>query len=98
MYRPEKYYSQEQIDNYLRDLVNGRRKFTEQVAEEGLMPEIIRAAEESFSIAPDSGKKVSMASIRKKEEPPPPKEKPVAKLTDWKPNPRLARDRGWRYG
>ncbi|HEQ98230.1 MAG TPA: phosphoenolpyruvate carboxykinase (ATP) [candidate division Zixibacteria bacterium] len=98
MYRPEKYYSREQIDNYVRDLVNGRRKFTEQVAEEGLMPEIIRAAEESFSIAPDKAAKVSMASIRKREEPPPPKEKPAAKLTDWKPNPRLARDRGWRYG
>jgi phosphoenolpyruvate carboxykinase (ATP) len=95
MYRPEKYYSQEQIDNYLRDLVNGRRKFTEGVAEEGLMPEIIRAAEESFGIAPDKEAKVYMSS---RKEAPPPKEKPLTKLTDWKPNERLSRDRGWRYG
>ena len=93
---PEKYYAGEQIDNYLRDLVSGRRKFTEKVAEEGLMPEIIRAAEESFRIAPE--KATTVAPAVSKTETPPPKERPVTKLTDWKPNPRLARDRGWRYG
>jgi len=97
-YAPEKYYSQDQIDNYLRDLVNGRRKFTEKVSEEGLMPEIIRAAEKSFEIAPEKGTKVFIPDKSKKEEPPPPKKEPVARLTDWKPNPRLTRDRGWRYG
>ncbi|MEW6412279.1 MAG: phosphoenolpyruvate carboxykinase (ATP) [Candidatus Zixiibacteriota bacterium] len=96
-YVPEHYYSKDQIDYYLRDLVNGRRAFTEKVAEEGLMAEIIRAAEDSYSIAPESETKVSMAST-KKTTPPPPKDKPAAKLTDWKPNARLARDRGWRYG
>ncbi len=95
-YVPEHYYSKDQIDNYLRDLVNGRRAFTEKVTEEGLMPEIIRAAEESYGIAPETETKVYQSS--KKTQPPPPKDKPVAKLTDWKPNPRLARDRGWRYG
>jgi len=97
-YMPEKYYSKEQINAYLRDLVNGRRKFTEQVAEEGLMPEIIRAAEQSFRIAPEQEKKVIVPAAEKKTEPPPPKDKPPARLADWKPNPRLARDRGWRYG
>lgn len=97
-YVPEKYYSRDQIDEYLRDLVNGRRKFTEKVAEEGLMPEIIRAAEESFSIAPEKEIKVFMPSKRKEAPPPKVESKPVAKLTDWKPNPRLVRDRGWRYG
>jgi phosphoenolpyruvate carboxykinase (ATP) len=96
-YAPEKYYSQDQIDNYLRVLVNGRRKFTEKVAEEGLMPEIIRAAEKSYSIASDTTTKVFIPD-KSKDEPPPPKDKPVARLTDWKPNPRLSRDRGWRYG
>ncbi len=95
-YDPSKYYSRDQIDHYLRDLVNGRRKFTEAVAEEGLMREIIRAAEDSYKIAPEKETKVYVASEKK--QPPPPKDKPVAKLTDWKPNPRLARDRGWRYG
>ena len=94
-YQPEKYYSRHQIDHYLRDLVNGRRKFTEKVAEEGLLPEIIRAAEQSYGIAPEKETKVFMSS---KKEAPPPKDKPAGKLTDWKPNPRLVRDRGWRYG
>lgn len=98
-YMPEEYYSQEQINAYLRDLVDGRRKFTERVAEEGLMPEILRAAEESFAIAPAEETGVSLSpSSAKRETPPPPKDTPADKLTDWKPNPRLARDRGWRYG
>ncbi|UCG62682.1 MAG: phosphoenolpyruvate carboxykinase (ATP) [Candidatus Zixiibacteriota bacterium] len=95
-YDPTKYYSREQTDDYLRDLVNGRRKFTEAVTEEGLMREIAREAEESYKIAPEKETKVYMSSVKK--QPPPPKDKAVAKLTDWKPNPRLARDRGWRYG
>jgi phosphoenolpyruvate carboxykinase (ATP) len=95
-YSPEKYYSRDQIDAYLRDLVDGRRKFTEKVAEEGLMPEILRAAEESFKIAPEKTTEVFIPAA-KKDTPAPPKE-PVARLTDWKPNPRLGRDRGWRYG
>jgi phosphoenolpyruvate carboxykinase (ATP) len=97
-YQPEKYYSRDQIEAYLRDLVDGRRKFTEGVAEEGLMPEIIRAAEQSFGIAKEKETKVFMSG-KKAETPPPPKEeKPKTKLTDWKPNERLVRDRGWRYG
>ena len=95
-YVPEKYYSKEQIDDYLRDLVDGRRKFTEKVTEEGLMPEIQRAAEESYRIAPEKATSVFIPA--KKTDTPPPKDKPARKLTDWKPNPRLARDRGWRYG
>jgi phosphoenolpyruvate carboxykinase (ATP) len=52
-YDPYKYYSQEQIDKYLSDLVDGRRKFTEEIIEEGLNKEIIDAAEKSFAIAPE---------------------------------------------
>ena len=95
-YDPKKYYSQDQIDAYLRDLVDGRRKFTEKVAEEGLMPEILRAAEESYGIAKPKETKVYMATPKK--DVPPPKKETATKLTDWKPNPRLVRDRGWRYG
>ncbi len=99
-YQPEKYYAKDQIDDYLRDLVSGRRKFTEKVAEEGLMPEILRAAEESYRIAPEKATKVYMSQPKRDTDPPPPKptDKPATKLTDWKPNPRLVRDRGWRYG
>ena len=93
-YAAEKYYSKEQIDEYLRDIVNGRRKFTEKVAEEGLDREIINAAEDSYSIAPEKSTSVYFSSAKKI----PTEEKPPARLTDWKPNSRLIRDRGWRYG
>jgi phosphoenolpyruvate carboxykinase (ATP) len=97
-YSPDKYYSRDQIDGYLRDLVNGRRRFTEKVADEGLMPEILRAAEESFGIAPEKETRVFVPSNKKDIPAPQQKDRPVKKLTDWKPNPRLVRDRGWRYG
>lgn len=96
-YRPDRFYSREQVDNYVRDIVNGRRKFTQGVAEEGLMPEILKAAEESYRIAPADKTTVAMPP-RRADAPPPPKDKPAGRLTDWKPNPRLVRDRGWRYG
>jgi phosphoenolpyruvate carboxykinase (ATP) len=96
-YDPGKYYSKKQIDTYLQDLVNGRRKFTEGVAEEGLDRDILRAADESYSIAPEKAPKVYLSS-KDKAAPPPPQDKPARKLTEWEPNWRLSRDRGWRYG
>lgn len=60
-----RYYSKEQIDNYLREIVSGRGKFTEEVASEGLNEDIIRAAERSFSISPDAKKSVVVPEIRK---------------------------------
>ncbi len=64
-YRPEVLYSKEQIDRYVREIVEGRREFTEEIAAEGLDPAITRAAEESFRVArpervavvPDPGKR-----------------------------------------
>jgi phosphoenolpyruvate carboxykinase (ATP) len=50
-YDPLSLYSQEQIDKYLSDIVDGRRKFTERIANQGLKPEIVKFAEESFQIA-----------------------------------------------
>lgn len=49
-YDINRFYSEEQIDHYIHDLVEGRRKFTEEVATEGLRPEILYAAERSFRI------------------------------------------------
>jgi phosphoenolpyruvate carboxykinase (ATP) len=43
-----KLYTPEQIDYYVKDLIKGRRAFLEEVAREGLRPEIIAAAERSF--------------------------------------------------
>lgn len=49
-YDIRKFYSEEQIELYIRDLVEGRQKFTEQIASEGIRPEILLAAERSFRI------------------------------------------------
>ncbi len=51
-YDVNKMYSPGQIEEYLTDLVRGRRAYTEIIAAEGLRPEIIRAAEKSFEIMP----------------------------------------------
>ena len=50
-YNPHNIYSQQQIDTYLNDIVAGRRKFTEEISSEGLNPDIIKFAEDSFQIA-----------------------------------------------
>jgi len=54
---PYHYYSQDQIDAYIEDLVQGRRKFTEEIAIEGLDQDIIKFAENSFQISKVSQKK-----------------------------------------
>ena len=51
-YEPHKFYSQDQIDFYVTDLVNGRKKFTEEINAEGLNSDIMKAAEKSFQISP----------------------------------------------
>lgn len=61
-----RYYSEEQIEAYIKDLVEGRRKFTEEVAEEGLRNEILYAAERSFRI--DKSEKKSKVFIGEKPE------------------------------
>ncbi len=43
-----KLYTPEQIDYYVKDIIKGRRAFMEEVAREGLRPEIVAAAERSF--------------------------------------------------
>ena len=48
---PYRYYSQDQIDAYIEDLVAGRKKYTEEIASEGLDRDIIAYAEKSFSIS-----------------------------------------------
>ena len=49
-------YNQEQIDGYVEGLVDGRRKYTSEIAQEGLTPEILAAAERSFEIQPKKKK------------------------------------------
>ncbi len=51
-YDPANFYSPEQIDDYLYKIVEGRRKYTMEIAQEGLSPEILKYAEKSFEIQP----------------------------------------------
>ncbi|MFH2003985.1 MAG: hypothetical protein ABIK27_04470 [Bacteroidota bacterium] len=57
-----KLYNQDQIDNYVKELVAGRREWTGQIAKDGLKPEIINAAERAFTIERSSRVKVSVQS------------------------------------
>lgn len=45
-----KYYSDEKIGEYIADLVEGRKAYTEEIASEGLRDEILYAAERSYRI------------------------------------------------
>ena len=49
-------YSNDQIDYYIKDLIRGRRAFLEEIAKEGLRPEIIAAAERSFRVMGDKSR------------------------------------------
>ena len=51
-YEVSRLYSPDRIQAYIDELVRGRRAYTEQIVAEGLIPEVLRLAEESFSIAP----------------------------------------------
>jgi len=61
-YDVHNFYSQEQINDYIKDLVEGRRKFTEEVAAEGLRPEILYEAERSFRIDKSKAKQQTVVS------------------------------------
>jgi phosphoenolpyruvate carboxykinase (ATP) len=51
-HQPQTYYSKEEIDDYVRDIIEGRMRFTEELAEEGLDKEIVEAAEKTFELMP----------------------------------------------
>ncbi len=88
---PANFYSEDQIEKYVRDIVAGRRRFTEEITVEGLRQEIVEAAERAFQIVKDD-RKLAEAMRSQPEEPdewvlPP----------DLEPKVRLPRDRGWRW-
>ncbi|UCE20448.1 MAG: phosphoenolpyruvate carboxykinase (ATP) [Gemmatimonadota bacterium] len=93
-YDPKRFYSQEEIAFYLRDIVEGRKKFTEEISDEGLKAEIIREAEKSFAIIP---------SEKGAEEPPREKEREKTEMVpawdsfSWEPKTRPPRPGGWRF-
>jgi phosphoenolpyruvate carboxykinase (ATP) len=87
-----RFYSKDQIQGYIKDLVDGRKKYTEEIAEEGLRQEILYAAERSFRID-RSGKRTQVAVPGEEKQEKEEEEKP-AFVTSWKTRPR--RDRFWR--
>jgi phosphoenolpyruvate carboxykinase (ATP) len=104
-YDPHRFYSQEEIDFYLQDIVEGRREFTEMIAGEGLKDDIVAAAEKSFDIAPKSKAKAFVsrteaepvtkedaggAETREKEKQPSPVER------FWQPTNRIPAPPRWR--
>jgi phosphoenolpyruvate carboxykinase (ATP) len=87
----QRFYSNEQTQGYIKDLVEGRRKYTEEIAAEGLRQEILYAAERSFRIDKSGkGAKVFSAGEERQQQP---EERP-APMTGLKTRPR--RDRFWR--
>jgi phosphoenolpyruvate carboxykinase (ATP) len=97
---PRNFYSQEQIDSYLTDIVKGRMKFTDEIADEGLKKEIIEAAEQSFEIMPKRKDKVFVSKPgggKKKAEKDAEGEEetsPVERF--WKPSGRMPNPPRWR--
>ncbi|MFQ6069873.1 MAG: phosphoenolpyruvate carboxykinase (ATP) [Candidatus Aminicenantales bacterium] len=87
-YNIKKYYSEEQIQAYIKDLVEGRRAFTEEIASEGLRQEIIYAAERSFRI--DRSREKVKVTVPGKPEP---EEKP---FFYWESKTRPRREGYWR--
>ena len=58
-----RFYTKEQIDNYVREIAAGRRKFTEEISAEGLHGDIIKTAERSYGIAPAARETVVSTGI-----------------------------------
>lgn len=87
-YDIHKFYSEEQIQHYIKDLVEGRKKYTEEIASEGLREEILYATERSFRI--DKSEKKREVSVP---ESPAIEEKPFT-YRESKSRPR--RERFWR--
>ncbi len=73
-YDPKRFYSDEQIQEYVRDIVDGRRKFTEEISREGLDPKILGFAEKSYESYGPPKKKIFPAGfdVAEKEEKPAP--------------------------
>ncbi len=82
---PRNYYSQQEIDEYLTAIVEGREKYTAEIAEEGLREEVLRAAERSFEIAPRRRDRVAVPPAVKSEE----QEEPSPLERFWQPLGRL---------
>jgi phosphoenolpyruvate carboxykinase (ATP) len=88
-----RFYSSEQIEGYVADLVEGRRKYTAEIAAEGLRDEVLHAAERSYRI--DSSAKGSKVAVPGRPEDEEPDKEAAPELPrEFKSRPR--RDSFWR--
>ncbi len=86
------FYSEDQIQGYIKDLVDGRQQFTEEIVEEGLRQEIQNAAERSFNIEKSKKKdKVFVPGTLENEQ-----EAPEKPISQWQTKTRPRRERIWR--
>jgi len=79
-----KFYSKEQIQDYIHDLVEGRRAYTQEIEAEGLRSEIVQAADRSFGID-KSGKRDTQEDADKSAD-----EEKIIDIPDYKSRPRRA--------
>ncbi|MDW7680009.1 MAG: hypothetical protein SCK70_05565, partial [bacterium] len=91
---PSNYYTQEQIDDFINDLVAGRREYTEEIASEGLEKQIIKFAEDSFHIEKRSQK--STVYMSEKADAESQTEKMVTPSESWVSKARPPRPTSWR--
>jgi phosphoenolpyruvate carboxykinase (ATP) len=86
------FYPEDRIQGYIKDLVDGRQKFTKDIVEEGLRQEIQNAAERSFQIERSKKKdKVFVPGTLENEQ-----EAPEKPISQWETKTRPRRERFWR--
>jgi len=56
-YNAAKFYSPDEIERYAAELLEGRKKFTEEIAKQGLKSEIVKLAEEAFGVVSGEARK-----------------------------------------
>ncbi|UCF79043.1 MAG: hypothetical protein JSW03_01920, partial [Candidatus Eiseniibacteriota bacterium] len=98
-YDPAGFYSEEEIDRYLTDLLEGRKAFTQEIANQGLKPEIVKLAEESFAAMGRELRPAARAADKAPAEPVAPAEAPgpQASVSRWI-SPWIPRSRPPRQG
>jgi len=98
-YEPVRLYSRDQIDFYLKDLVEGRKEYTASIAAQGLEPEILKEAEKSFDIAAPAKTKTTVSEKIAVSAPPPTKPAADTKIPEikWETKSRPRRNRLGRY-
>ena len=89
-------YTDEQIDRLIKDIIQGRRAFLEEISKEGLRPEIIAAAERSFRAMGDISVRRTGASTSSTHIPAPPEPRIIVRSDEPVSRPRKPGVWRWR--